>query len=78
MLLSYRIYYKSYEIKYMSVLSRSEDDVKVHDVDKKCTHPWSWVWMEKSIVANVNEILPNRRWDGGPLTLNLKDHIRKV
>ena len=27
---------------------------------------------------NVKEILPDSSWDGGPLVMHLKDHIRKV
>ena len=59
-------------------MHRSENDVLVHEINKNCTHPWLWSWMERTVTINVKDVLPDRQWNGETLTINLKEHIRKV
>ena len=60
------------------ILTRLKDSSRVEIVDKKCTNKWKWEWMEQSVVVDINDILHSASWKCGPLTINLKDDIRKV
>ena len=62
----------------MSILHRPEDDVLVYEFDKNCSHPWSRPWMERTVTISVKEVLLDRQWDDGTLTINLKERIWKV
>ena len=57
------------------ILTRLKDSSRVEIVDKECTNKWKWEWMEQSVVVDVND---SASWKCGPLTINLKDDIRKV
>ena len=60
------------------ILHRSEDNVRVHEIDSNCTHSLLWSYMDRTVTISAKDVLPNRQWNGGTLTINLKENVRNV
>ena len=62
----------------MSIIARGEESLRVKEVDKNARYKWLWRWMEQSITVDVADVLPNRKWQNGPIVISLKEHMRKI
>ena len=62
----------------MSIIERGEESLRVKEVDKNSRYKWLWRWREQSITIDVADVLPNCKWQNGPIVISLKDHVRKI
>ena len=62
----------------MSIIARGEESLRVKEDDKNARYKWLWRWMVQSITVDVADVLPNRKWQNGPIVISLKDHVRKI
>ena len=53
----------------MSIIARGEESLRVKEVDKNARYKWLWRWMEQSITVDVADVLPNRKWQNGPIVI---------
>ena len=49
-----------------------------NDDAAKVKNKWSWSWLKKKIVLDINKILPKSQWTSGPVETILGDFTRKV
>ena len=61
----------------MSIVERSEKELDYDD--STVTNKWRWDWLEKRVTFNpLEKFRKLQSWNGGDVTMNVIDHIRKL
>ena len=56
-----------------------EHEKKLHDIEKDIPNKWQWEWLETKVsTPDPASKFPKLNWTHGPLSIVLKDRIRKV
>ena len=59
-------------------LHNDEHEKKLHDIERDIPNKWRWEWLEtKVLIPNPVSKFPKLNSTHGPLSMALKDHIRK-
>ena len=60
------------------VFERTSDQAELIDVEKTAMNKWRWEWLEVSVTIDPAEVHSSLKWDKGPITIFIKDHICKI